>query len=184
MRDCDIDLDLSLFKGELADGVFLTKARRNFDTNKIEATYHTFKNGEITDSYVVTYYDNYYNSQFVLSEEIDSILKLIEINDKSLYHRIDIADLKLKDLKRSYTFYEIISWLSATGAVAYGFALANMDNNSEVLFPVLVSSACLMMLGLYARRKNIVAKYSYDYGYDDLFSEVEKKSEGFARNKK
>ena len=43
MKDCNIDLDLSLFKGELADGVFLTKAERNLDTKKIDVTYHEYR---------------------------------------------------------------------------------------------------------------------------------------------
>lgn len=184
MKDCNIDLDLSLFKGELADGVFLTKAERNLDTKKIDVTYHEFKNGEVADNYCVSYYDNYYNSQVVLNEEIDSVIKLIEINDKNLYYRIDEADIKLKDLRKSYTFYEVISWLCTVGAITFGYTLTNINNNVDTLLPVLVSSACILMVGIYARQKDLIAKESYDCGYDELLSEVEKKSEGFTRNKK
>ena len=184
MRDCNIDLDLSLFKGELADGVFLTKAKRNYDTKKIDATYHRFKNGEVVDSYVVSYYDNYYNSQFVMNESMDSVMILIEINNKNLYDKIDNVDLKLKDLRKSYTFYEIVSWLCSIGAITYSFALTNMEGNSQTLLPVLLSSVSLMMVGIYAKRKCLISKNSYDTGFDDLFSEVEKKSRDYTRSKK
>ena len=183
MYDFDIDLDPSMFKGELADGIFLTKIHYNIDRNNIEATYNSYNHGEHINEYTVNFKGTYYNYQSILHEKYSSILKLIEINDKILYEKKEKVDRELKNYKMKYKFYGVASLFASAGALSLGYALANINTEVESLLPVILSSTCILLVGVYSKVHELESRYIYESNCSDLIDVVELKSENYLRIK-
>ena len=184
MDGYDIDLDPSLFTGELADGLFLTRVKHNMKKNIYEITYHMFKKGKDINSFSIKVNNGYIGYQIMMSDKYKSLLKLIQINDSELYDKISKTSIKLRNNRIKYNFYSAMSKISAIGAITFGFSLANYNDDAKALLPVILSSVCLIMTGVYSKKCELEGFYTYKQDYINVINEIETKSKDYIRNKK
>lgn len=184
MNKQDIDLDTSHFKGELADGTFLTKAEYDFTNKRIDATYHKFIKGEDKGQVTVHFFCNYFNYTNVTNEKYSSIIKLIEINDNELYKKLEELDDRLKKYKLKYSICSCVSFFSALAGVTFGYGLVNAGDDIKSMLPILLSSAAVMFIGILSKKEELLNKLMYDYEYDDMIDIVEERSINYVRIKK
>lgn len=184
MTKHDIDLDTSHFKGELADGLFLTKAEYDFKNKRIEATYHRFIKGEDKGQITMDFFCNYFNYTNVMNEKYSSLIKLIEINDFELYKKLEELDDRLKRYKLKYSICSCISFISALACISFGYGIANMNDDMKSMLPVVISSAAIILIGICSKKEELLNKLMYDYEYDDMIDIVDEKSVNYVRIKK
>lgn len=184
MDNYNFDLDINLFNDESTDGSYLTKVEYDKERNKIIATFHDFEHGKAVSSKACTIYNNHYNNHRVLMQKYESIFKLIEIHDKPLYEKISELQVDADYHKYEYRFKRFLSIVGAGSAVAFGYALANIDSSSDPLLIVLVISAGALLFGIHNRKQFVLNRHIYQVNCARIFDQIELSSKNYVRIKK
>lgn len=176
----DFDFDVSLLKSESTNGVFLTKVELTEDV-KIKATYYDFENGVVKDKIVETYDNIHKNHQDINKFKYATVMKIIEINDKDLYKKIDDILDKMLNYHKTYVFTNITSLLSAFGSLALGYIIVNNINNDNYLKIALISSLGILFMGVCLRVQYIKSKNQFDNDAETVRESVLTSAEKYSR---
>lgn len=183
MDNYEIEFDTAKFKGNCDSGTFLTKFKY-IDDNTIEATYHVFDNDKIVDKIVLKFNDNKFNYNMIIKQRYTTLLKLIEINDIELYSDILILGNLLDHYKSKFTFYNIISILSLSGAISFGYSISNLNSDFKTLIPAVLASVGISVLGVYSAYEKSKNKRIYSKNSDIMKENLDNNTKRFTRIKK
>lgn len=179
----DFDFDISLFNDASINGVFLTKIK-SYPGDKIEATYHEFKQGKDQKEYHEVY-DNIECERKELKKlKYATVLKLIEINDNELYQRLDMDLDKMLEYHKEYIFNNIFSFCGLIGSIGFGYSVVHMQSNNNNIKIAFGASIGLMLIGIYLRNEYLKIKSTFDEDSDSFRDNVLNMSDKYSRIKK
>ena len=183
MENFEFDFDVSLFNDVSINGVFLTKIDY-FPGEKIEATYHEFKQGQVQKTYLEEYDDLSSERKELNKLKYATVMKLIEINDKELFQRLDIDLDKMLEYHKEYVFKNMLSFSGILGSIGLGYSIANLQSNDNEIKAALVASLGLVIVGIYLRKEYLKIKKVYDKDTDSFRNDVLNMSDKYCRIKK
>lgn len=178
------ELNTDLFNDGLTTGSFLTKVEYDEKRKRILATFKDFENGKIIYESIVTLHNNQYNNHRVEVQKLESLSKLIEIHDKTLYDKIEKLQIDAEYYQFEYRLKRFISFVQMGGAISFGYALANMDNVTDPLLILLISSSLVILCGLRNRKLFIENKENYEKNCEEIYDSIESNTNKYVRVKK
>lgn len=179
----DFDFDISLFNDVSMNGVFLTKIKC-YPGEKIEATYYELKEGVAQKEYHEVYDDIERERKELKKLKYATVLKLIEINDKELYQRLDIDLDKMLEYHKEYVFKNVFSFSGIIGAIGLGYSLAQLQSNDSNIKLAITASIGLIVTGIYLRNEYLQIKSVFDEDTDSFRNDVLSMSDKYSRIKK
>ena len=179
----DFDFDLSLFNDKSATGVFLSKIKY-YPGSRIEATYFKLDQGKFQEEYHEVYDDVSSERKELNKLKYATVLKLVEINDKDLYQKLDKDLDKMLEYHKEYMFKNIMSFVGIVGSIGLGYSIAHAQFDDNALKAVLVASLGLVLVGIHLRKEYLEIKNIFDIDTDTFRDKVLNMSDKYCRIKK
>ena len=161
MSKQNFEFDPMLLSDNNTNGVYLTKLLYS-DEEFIEATYHEYKDGIIQNCFIDIYPDNYSNNKDLSNKKWSTLYKIIEVNDPSLYVKLDQLTDKVMRYNRECKTSSIVSIASTVGALGVGYGITNISGHEHELAVALVASLGILGLGIWSTIDHIKTKSKYE----------------------